>query len=142
MSFCKHRKYKDPEFAEQSAIEPDNTHAPEPIDMRKIYRLSLEYRQKRIEENPRLEEFENIVKQYVNDYIIYQIQEAGKRDKVWNPTMDSVYFCYTRIKGQLMFNDDKEFREWYIKTDISEIRQIISHEISMYMQYRKLHSNH
>ena len=53
MSFCKHRKYKDPEFAEQSAIEPDNTHAPEPIDMRKIYRLSLEYRQKRIEENPR-----------------------------------------------------------------------------------------
>ena len=64
MSFFKHRKSMDPEFMEKSAIEPDNTNAPEPVDMSKIYQLSEECRQKKLEEFPRLEEFENMVKQY------------------------------------------------------------------------------
>lgn len=139
MSFCKHRRYKDPEFADQSVIEPDNTNAPEPVDMSKIYRLSEECRQKKLEEFPRLEEFENIVKQYTNDYIVLQIKTFGEHGKTWRPTIDSVYFCYTRIKKELIFNDDKEFRDWYVKTDIADIRRIISQEIYAYIQRRKLH---
>jgi len=140
MSFCKHRKYKDPEFAEQSVIEPDNTNAPEPVDMSKIYQINAEYRQKKLEEFPRLEEFENIVKQYTNDYIVLQIKSFGEHGKTWSPTIDSVYFCYTRIKRELIFNDDKEFRDWYVKTDIADIRRIISQEICAYIQRRKLHN--
>lgn len=142
MSFFKHRKSMDPEFMEKSTIEPDNTNASEPVDMSKIYQLSEEYRRKKLEEFPRLEEFENIVKQYVNDYIAFQSKSYSDQGLTWNPTTDSIYFCYTRIKGQLPFNEDKEFRDWYIKTNISEIRRIISHEIGTYIEYRKLHSRH
>lgn len=140
MSSYKYRKHKDPEFNPQSIIEPSNTNTPEPIDMNKVYQLSAEYRQKKLEETPRLEEFENTVRQYVNDYIVYQTNSAGTQGKVWNPTLDSIYFCYTRIKNELIFNTDKEFRDWFAKTSIEDIRRIISHEISTYIQYRKLHS--
>lgn len=134
MSF---RKYKDPERVNQNITEPIISQAPEPIDTSKLYKLTEEYRKKKLEETPRLEEFENMVRQYVNDYIVYQTKQFYMQGKSWNPTTDSVYFCYTRIKDQLMFNDDKEFREWYNKTNISEIRQIISNELSMYMVYRR-----
>lgn len=138
MSFLKHRK--DPERNNQPVIEPGNTHVPEPVDMCKLYQISAEHRQKRLEETPRLEEFENIVKQYVNDFIVFQTNAFEAQGKTWNPTIDSVYFCYTRIKKELMLNDDKEFRDWYVKTDIADIRQIISREICAYIQRKKLHN--
>lgn len=140
MSFFKHHKRQDPEIMEQSAIEPDDINAPKPINICELTQLAHEIHQRKLEENPRLDEFENIVKQYVNDFIVFQTNSFASRGKTWYPTTDSVYFCYTRIKGQLMLNEDKEFRDWFLKTNISEIRHIISHEISEYMEFRRFHS--
>ena len=140
MSFFKHHKHQDPEIMEQSAIDPDDNNIPEPINICELTQLAHEMRQRKLEKNPRLDEFENMVKQYVNDFIVFQTNSFVSGGKAWYPTTDSVYFCYTRIKGQLMLNEDKEFREWFLKTNISEIRQIISCEISRYMELRAFHS--
>lgn len=139
MSFFKHNKHADPELAGQSMDKRDNN-IPEPINICELTQLAHEMHQRKLEENPRLDEFENIVKQYVNDFIVFQTNSFASGGKTWYPTTDSVYFCYTRIKGQLMLNEDKEFRDWFLKTNISEIRQIISHEISTYMELRAIHS--
>lgn len=141
MSFFKHHKRQDPEIMEQSAIEPDDINTPKPINIYELTQLARDIHQRKLEENPRLDEFENIVKQHVNDFIVFQTNSYASGGKAWYPTTDSVYFCYTYIKGQLMLNEDKEFREWFLKTNISEIRQIILHEISKYMELRAFHSH-
>lgn len=138
MSFFKHNKHADPELAGQSKDKQDNI--PEPINFCELTQLAHDMHQRKLEENPRLDEFENIVKQYVNDFIVFQTNSYASRGKTWYPTTDSVYFCYTYIKGQLMLNEDKEFREWFLKTNISEIRQIISCEISGYIRLRTFYS--
>ncbi len=139
MSFFKHHKYQDPEFMGRSTVESDNNIS-EPINFCELTQLACDIHQRKLEENPRLDEFENIIKQYVNDFIVFQIDSSTFKGKTWYPTTDSVYFCYTYIKGQLMLNEDKEFREWFNKTSVSEIRQIISSEISQYIRLRTFYS--
>lgn len=138
MSFFKHHKYQDPEFMGRSTVESDNNIS-EPINFCELTQLARDIHQRKLEENPRLDEFENIVKQYINDFIVFQTNSFASRGKIWYPTIDSVYFCYTYIKGQLVLNEDKEFRDWFLKTNVSEIRQIISGEISKYMELRAIH---
>lgn len=140
MSFFKHHKHADPELAGQSMDEPDNNIS-EPINFCELTQLACDIHQRKLEENPRLDEFENIVKQYVNDFIVFQINSSASGGKTWYPTTDSVYFCYTYIKGQLMLNEDDEFRGWFNKTSVSEIRQIISSEISQYIRLRVFYSH-
>lgn len=143
MSF---RKIKDPERDKQimEPVYPEGVIKPQPIDTMAIMKMANDARQKKLEETPRLEEFENIVKQYINDYITFQVSQHAAAHMDWSPTIDSIYFCYSRIKGQIngvIFTGDKEFREWFNKEPIEDIRNIISREIARFMNIRKA-SNH
>lgn len=139
MSF---RKIKDPERDKQITEPVCPAGDVSPIDTIAIMKMANDVRQKKLEETPRLEEFENIVKQYINDYITFQVRAAAHAE--WAPTIDSIYFCYSRIKGQIngdTFTGDKEFREWFNKEPIEDIRNIISQEIAIFMRIRKA-TNH
>lgn len=141
MSF---RKIKDPERDKQIMEPVCPVGDVKPIDTMAIMKIANDARQKKLEETPRLEEFENIIKQYINDYITFQVSQHAAALREWSPTIDSIYFCYSRIKGQIngvTFTGDKEFREWFNKEPIEDIRDIISREISMFMHIRKA-TNH
>ena len=135
MSF---KKIKDPERDKQITEPVYPAGDVNPIDTIAIMKMADDARQKKLEETPRLEEFENIVKQYINDYITFQVHTASPAE--WAPTIDSIYFCYSRIKGQIngvTFTGDNEFREWFNKEPIEDIRNIISQEIAIFIRIRK-----
>lgn len=138
MSFRK-MKIKDPERDTQ-IIEPTYPERDiQPIDTMAVVKDVEKARQQKIKETPRLEEFENIVKQYINDYITFQVSQYAKSNMEWSPTIDSVYFCYSSIKGQIngvLFTGDKEFREWFNKEPIDDIRNIIAQEITIFTHIR------
>ena len=141
MSF---RKTKDPERDSQIMEPVRPKGVVQPIDIMVVMKEIEEARQKKLNETPRLEEFENIVKQYINDYITFQVSRHVDAHMEWTPTVDSIYFCYSRIKGLIngvTFTGDKEFREWFNKEPIDDIRNIISQEIARFMQIRKA-NNH
>jgi len=138
MSFRKN-KIKDPERDTQiiKPVYPDGVI--QPIDTMAVMKDVEKVRQQKIKETPRLEEFENIVKQYINDYITFQVSQYAKSNMEWSPTIDSIYFCYSRIKGQIngvTFTGDKEFREWFNKESIEDIRNIIAQEITTFIHIR------
>lgn len=147
MSFRKN-KIKDPERDKQitEPVYPEGVIKPQPIDTIAIMKMANDVRQQKIKKTPRLEEFENIVKQYINDYITFQVSQHVAAHVDWSPTIDSIYFCYSRIKGQIngingVITGDEEFREWFNKEPIEDIRNIISQEITRFMNIRKA-SNH
>ena len=138
MSFRKN-KIKDPERGTQ-IIEPVySRRVVQPMDTMAVMKEIEENRQQKIKETPRLEEFENIVKQYINDYITFQVSRHVASNMEWSPTIDSIYFCYSRIKGQIngvTFTGDKEFREWFNNESIEDIRNIIAQEITTFIHIR------
>lgn len=91
-----------------------------------------EKRMRDIEEEPRLEEFENYLRQHINDYIA-----SIPPHTIELPLATYVYCCYTNIKQIITRNDypgDKDFQNWFIKKNIGYIREIISCEIGMYIR--------
>lgn len=129
MFMHKHKDREHPNIINSTAFES-------------VYRITSECRRQKLEENPRLMEFENIVRQCVNDYIVSQITAYHENDKVWIPSIESVYMCYAYIRNLPVFDTDKEFQVWYNRTDISEIRFIISHELNIYITYMKPCTGH
>lgn len=135
-----YRKNKGPKYIKKETPECSTKQVPDMINFVTIQKMTEEAMAKKLEENPRLEEFENIVQQYTNDYITFQIEQHNKRGIDWFPTTDSVYFCYTHINRYIngcTYTGDKEFRNWFNKEPISDIRQLISRELSIYRNIKK-----
>lgn len=126
-------------FRKMKIKDPERDGVIQPIDTMAVVKDVENARQQKIKKTPRLEEFENIVKQYINDYITFQISQYAKSNMEWNPTIDSIYFCYSYINVQIngvLFTGDKEFREWFNKEPIEGIRNIIAQEITAFTHIR------
>ena len=135
-----YRKNKDPEHIKKETPKCSTKLMPDRFNFMAMQKMTEEARAKKLEENPRLEEFENIVLQYTNDYITFQIEQHNKRGTDWMPTTDSIYFCYTRIKALVngrTYTGSEEFRNWFNNEPISDIRQLISRELSIYRNIKK-----
>ena len=126
-------------FRKMKIKDPERDGVIQPIDTMAVVKDVEKAHQQKIKKTPRLEEFENIVKQYINDYITFQISQYAKSNMEWNPTIDSIYFCYSYINVQIngvLFTGDKEFREWFNKEPIEDIRNIIAQEITAFTHIR------
>ena len=125
--FKKHKN--DPEVTIPQSKEMIENHLK---NFEALRQAQQEKRMRAIEEEPRLEEFENYLRQHINDYIA-----SIQPHTIELPLATYVYCCYTNIKQIITRNDypgDKDFKNWFIKKDIGYIREIISHEIGIYIQ--------